>query len=269
MIPLTSRRGRYRAAITALATATLVPGLLQFPAVADGSDPPAVPGLTRTAGVGERVLPGTIGDPVAGLLDIDVRGTTVPTALQRTAAARLGAQDLRWNAFGTPSSILPASGVLAKATSADPVTAARNYLVAHAAAFGLSADTMRGLELVNDQEFAFDGGHAVLFRQTFDGLKPALGSMVTVGVANGEIAYVSSSLTKTTQQPPEAKLSAVQGWLKAAANVGLDFNDTAVAKILRTVSDGWTRLDVPGISQEQQVRLRALAIADGSVRPVL
>ena len=32
---------------------------------------------------------------------------------------------------------------------------------------------------------------------------------------------------------------------------------------------GWTRLTVPGMAQEQQVRLRALALADGSVRPVL
>ena len=31
--------------------------------------------------------------------------------------------------------------------------------------------------------------------------------------------------------------------------------------------DGWTRLTVPGFAQEQQVRLRALPMADGSVRP--
>ena len=269
MISLTSRRGRHSAALVALATAIMVPGLLQLPAAADDTGIPSVPGVTRAAGSGERVLPGSIGDPVAGLVDLDSRGRTLPSTLQRSAAARLGAQDLRWNAFGTPASILPADGVLAKATSSDPVAAARSYLVTNAAAFGLSADTMRGLELVNDQELAFDGGHAVLFRQTFGGLVPALGSMVTVGVANGEIAYVSSSLTKTTQQPPAAKLSAAQGWLKAAANVGLTFDDSAVSSIIRTVSDGWTRLQVPGLVQEQQVRLRALALADGSVRPVL
>ncbi len=269
MISMTSRRGRYSAATAALVTAVLVPGLLQLPADAAGGDVPQVPGLTRTAGVGDRVLPGSIGDPVAGLVDIDTRGTTVPSATQRSAAARLGASDLRWNAFGTPSSILPASGVLARATSSDPVAAARNYLASNAAAFGLSAEAMRGLELVNDQELAAGGGHAVLFRQTFDGLAPALGSAVTVGVANGEIAYVSSSLTKTTQAPPAAELSELQGWLEAADNVGLDFADSAVSKIVSSQSDGWTRLQVPGLAQEQQVRLRALALADGSVRPVL
>lgn len=271
MISLTSRRGRYSATIAALATATLVPGLLQLQAPAAAEDPavPAVPGLSRTNGVGERILPGSIGDAVGGLLDIDRRGSALPSLAQQSAASRLGVQDLRWNAFGTPSSILPADGVLAKATSSNPVTAARNYLVSNAAVFGLSADVMRGLELVNDQELVYDGGHAVLFRQTFGGLTPALGSMVTVGVANGEIAYVSSSLTKTTQQPPAAKLSASRGWLLAAENVGIDLADNLVADIVRSVSDGWTRLNVPGLAQEQQVRLRALALADGSVRPVL
>ncbi|MGA8847477.1 MAG: M36 family metallopeptidase [Nocardioides sp.] len=266
MIPTNFRRGRHGAALMALATAILVPGLLQLPAAAEGND---TPGLSRGPGSGERVLPGSIGDPVAGLVDIDSRGRALPSALQRSAAARLGAEDLRWNAFGTPASILPADGVLAQATSSDPVAAARSYLVSNAAAFGLSADTMRELELVNNQQLAFDGGHAVLFRQTFGGLAPALGSLVTVGVADGEIAYVSSSLTKTTQQPAAAKLSATQGWLRAAANVGLTFEDNAVASIVRTVSGGWTRLQVPGLVQEQQVRLRSLANADGSVRPVL
>ena len=36
MTSKTSRRGRHGAAIAALATATLVPGLLQLPAIADG-----------------------------------------------------------------------------------------------------------------------------------------------------------------------------------------------------------------------------------------
>ena len=35
------------------------------------------------------------------------------------------------------------------------------------------------------------------------------------------------------------------------------------------MSGGWTRLTVPGFAQEQQVRLRALPMADGTVRPVL
>ena len=74
------------------------------------------------------------------------------------------------------------------------------------------------------------GGHAVLFRQRFGDLRPSLGSMVTVGVADGAIAYVSSSLTRTTGTPRRPRLTPLQGWLRAAADVGLD---AATADALR------------------------------------
>ena len=111
--------------------------------------------------------------------------------------------------------------------------------------------------------------HAVLFRQTFGGLKPASGSLVTVGVADGQVAYVSSSLTRTTQTPPASTVTPLQGWLAAAEDVGLGVAAGQVGDIVSAVSAGWTRLTVPGFPQEQTVRLRALAMADGSVRPVL
>ncbi|HEY3529175.1 MAG TPA: M36 family metallopeptidase, partial [Nocardioides sp.] len=210
----------------------------------------------------------TIGDSVPGLGDLDVRGHVLPTAAQRSAAGTLGAVDLRWNQFGTPASILPADGSLGAETSSDPVTAARSWLAAHAAVFGRTPAQMRALSLVSDQRLARSPARAVLFRQEFGGLAPALDSMVTVGVARGQIAYVSSSLTRTTGTPPGATMSPLTGWLKAAANVGRAVPSTSLADITQSVSGGWTRLHVPGFAQEQQVRLRSLAMADGSVRPV-
>ncbi|GAA1153612.1 M36 family metallopeptidase [Nocardioides aquiterrae] len=247
---------RYRVAALALLTATLVPGLTQLPALATSA---------TTAPDTTTVPLGGLGDPVAGLTDLDARGTALPTAAQRTAAARLGAVDLRWNRFGTPSSILPADGVLARATSADPVTAARAWLRDNAAVFGLTAQQVDDLELVNSQRFAQSDARAVLFRQKFGDLSPALDSMVTVGVANGEIAYASSSIAKAQGAPPAATLSPVQAFVKAAADVGrkVDTGD-----ITSKVTGGWTRLTVPGFAQQQLVRERALALADGSVRPV-
>jgi extracellular elastinolytic metalloproteinase len=44
---------------------------------------------------------------------------------------------------------------------------------------------------------------------------------------------------------------------------------TALAQVVTTVRDGWTRLTVPGLAVEQQARIRALAMADGTVRPVV
>jgi extracellular elastinolytic metalloproteinase len=255
MTPTPLRRGRPTAAALALLTAALVPGLAQLPALASNPTPAAA----------DRVI--TIADPVAGLDDLDLRGTALPSAAQRRAAAGLGAVDVRWNQFGTPSSLLPADGSLGAAPG-DPVAAARGWLSRNAAVFGLTPAQVADLDVVNNQAFAQSDARAVLFRQKFGELTPARASMVTVGVANGEIAYVSSSITKTTGTPAAAELSPLQAWTRAAANVGRTLEAGDVDAITSTVSEGWTRLTVPGFAQEQQVRLRALALADGSVRPV-
>lgn len=253
------RRRRYRGVALALLTVTLVPGLAQLPALATSP--------TRTQAQAPQASDITVSltDPVAGLTDLDLRGTALPSAAQRSAAARINAVDLRWNQFGTPASILPVTGELARATSSDPATAARAWLRKNAAVFGLTKDQVNALELVNSQAFAQSDARAVLFRQKFGDLTPALGSMVTVGVANGAIAYASSSITKTTGEPPAATLTPLQAFVKAAADVG---RTVKAGDIVSEVADGWTRLAVPGFAQQQLVRERALALADGSVRPV-
>ncbi|MGZ6745270.1 MAG: M36 family metallopeptidase [Nocardioides sp.] len=253
------RRGRLTTLALALLTVTLVPGLTQLPALAAGGT------TSATDGPSHRLV--TLGDSAPTLRDVDHRGSALPTALQRAAAGSLGAVDLRWNRFGTPSSILPADGSLGAAPGS-PVQGARSWLHAHASVFGLSPAQMDALDLVNDQKLAFDGGDAVLFRQRFGSLTPALDSMVTVGVAHGQVAYVSSSLSRTTGTPAAATLTPLQGWLAAAANVGRAVPATARAQITAATSAGWTRLHVPGFAQEQLVRPRSLALADGSVRPV-
>ncbi len=160
------------------------------------------PAGTRHRSRARHRAPGTLGDPVAGLLDVDVRGVRLPSLAQQRAAAALDAASLRWNDFGTPASILPADGVLARATSSEPRSPPPG---------ATSPPTPRSSALAGPRSapsswsttssWSPDGGHAVLFRQRFGGLRPALGSMVTVGVADGEIAYVSSSLTRTTGTP--------------------------------------------------------------------
>ena len=158
----------------------------------------------------------TLADAVPGLTDYDVRGTVEPLASQLRAGAALGATDLRWNEFGTPASILPADGVLASGYSKDPAKApdaARDWLSENVALLRLTKAQVSGLELVNNAALADSGARAVLFRQRFGSLTPAIGSMVTVGVADGKIAYVSSSLTRTTGSPAAARLTPLQGWL--------------------------------------------------------
>src|SRR5690349_10016024 len=100
MTPSLGRR-RYPAALLAVATAILVPGLMQLPAVADPDPGPGAPEL-------DLLDPGTavqtLGDPVAGLANVDTRGVAQPSATQLAAASRLGGASLRWNSFGTPAS---------------------------------------------------------------------------------------------------------------------------------------------------------------------
>ena len=264
-----ARRGRLSAVALVLLSATLLPGLAQLPAVAAGSAPGSTSGSTTGSTTGSSAAPVvTPGDSVPGLDDLDARGTALPSALQRQAVARLGAVDVRWNQFGTPSSLLPADGSLGAAGSADPVTAARAWLERNAAVFGLTTGQAKALQLVRSQRFAQSPARAVLFRQGFGGLTPALDSMVTVGVAGGHIAYVSSSITKTTGTPAAAKLGPVAAWAAAAANVGRDVSSSVLDGVHATTSDGWTRFSVPGFAQPQQARLRALAMADGTVHPV-
>ncbi len=216
-------------AAAALVATTLVTGLSQLPAVGETSPQaaPATPDLI------------TLGDSPAGLSDLDSRGTALPTAAQKAAGARLGSE-LRWNSFGTPSSILPTDGSLGRASSDDAAVAARSWLRRNTAVLGISAAQVDGLELVNSQKLAQTSARAVLFRQTFGDLSPAIGSMVTVGVANGQITYVSSSLTRGTADLTEgsAELSPAAAWLKAAANVGRDAIDAS-----KVVSGVTRRLD--------------------------
>jgi hypothetical protein len=237
----------------ALTSGALAVGLAALPSSSAGAPAPVPADQT------------TWGDTPPGLSDVDARGSALPTAVQRQAAAVLDAR-IRWNEFGTPASILSPTGSLGSAGAAEPVAAARGWLRDHADLLGIGTEQVDGLELVNNQRLADSDARAVLFRQRFGSLTPALGSMVTVGVADGKIVYVSSSLTRTTESPVAPALSAAQGWVRAAQNVG---RDVVAANLLdTTVSRGWTRLRVDGFAQEQVSRLRALALADGTVRPV-
>lgn len=246
----------------ATALAALVP-LSVSPASSAASSAATAP---DTDGPAARV---PLVDHHGGLADKDVRGAVPPTAGQRAAVTALAA-DVRWNDFGTPASLLPRDGLLAGPAAGSPVDVARSWLRDHAAVFGLSAAQVDGLELVNSQRLADSPARAVLLRQRFGGLEPALGGLVTVGVAgDGSVAYVSSSLSRDTSAPADAVLSPVQGWLKAAADVGRPVADELVDDILSEVAAGWHRLTVPGFAQEQQVRLRALPMPGEGVRPVL
>ena len=121
-----------------------------------------------------------------------------PTAAQKAAPrARLGAPSAGTASAPRPR-ISPADGTLGPATSGDAGGCGPRLAGLARRLLGLTAAQIDGLELVSNQQFAGSDARAVLFRQDFGGPAPALGSMVTVGVGDGAIQYVSSSLVRTS-----------------------------------------------------------------------
>ena len=272
--PPSSGRSRTRRAtgITAvgLTAAALTLGMVQLPAT-------GAPAARLTGEILNEYR--GLGDTPHAAADIDLRGETAAALSQVDAARALGA-DVRWNDVGTPASILPRDGSLGTA-STDPSQApasARAWLRTNSGVLGLTVDEINALEVVENQEFSQSDARAVLFRQRWGKLTSAVGGMVTVGVANGEIAYVSSSLVKNTKAPAAPVLTPEAGWLEAtselvdevgAEELGLKSVVDAADVSEVTTSNGWTRLEVAGFAQEQQARVRALPLADGTVRPVI
>ena len=130
--------------------------------------------------------------------EFDVRtGVAAPTAAQRAAVKRLGATVI-WNRFGTPASLSKRGKFLATGMrGANAVAAARAWLNANKAILGLSSTPASCSTPTRD--LSASNGHAVNFRQVFDGLEAAEGGLVTVGITGSaakrwRVAYVSSSL---------------------------------------------------------------------------
>ncbi|CAA9370402.1 MAG: hypothetical protein AVDCRST_MAG21-598 [uncultured Nocardioidaceae bacterium] len=270
-------RGRAPAAAIAVA-GLLVAGLSSTSGAAAAPDRSARG--PASAATPASLAPGLDGEPepfseeATGLADLDTRGSVEPLASQR-AAVPAGAT-VRWNRYGTPASLSKVSGFLSGPSSAAPADAARSYLRAHAGLFGLSSAQVNDLDLVNDSELTQSEAHAVLFRQRYAGQVAAADGMVSVGVApGGQVAYVSSSLARVgsgvTLAP--ATLGAVQAWKAAVTELRAKNAPTIPAapdtsKIIAGQSGEFTTLRAPGFAQPQQVRQRALAMPDGTVRRV-
>ena len=129
-------------------------------------------------------------------------GRIGPTSLQRERAAELGAR-VRWNAFGTPEMLASTGKPLAQGLPADPVAAARAYIAANRDLLGL---TQSGTALEALAVAPMGQGAAVLFRQRFGGLHAGVDGLLAVGVRDGAVYYVSSSLARSSAAPAGATL---------------------------------------------------------------
>ncbi|MEV4806335.1 M36 family metallopeptidase [Nonomuraea sp. NPDC049421] len=158
--------------------------------------------------------------------DVDNRQGRVPPPASAERRVAGSAAEVRWNALGTPATITGAQP-LAEGLGADPEKAARDYLRANEQLFGLSAASIDALETVAVNPIG--PGHAVLLRQRFGDLPAGVDGLVAIGVTDGQVRHVTSSLSRETGTPPAAAITAQLAMEIAAEDGGIDLA-TAVTK---------------------------------------
>src|SRR5215211_3065186 len=151
-------------------------------------------------------------------------GVAEPTARQRAAAARIGAQ-VRWNALGTPHALGPVGGALATGLAADPLTAARQYLVQNSDLFGLDEKSVASMEPLLVQPMG--AGAVVQLRQRFGDIPAGHDGLVAILVSGGSVLHVSSSLSRDTRAPAEATVSPAEAVDVATRDAGLSAGQVA------------------------------------------
>ncbi|HEX4818537.1 MAG TPA: M36 family metallopeptidase [Nonomuraea sp.] len=161
-----------------------------------------------------------------GKPDVDNRQGRVPPPAGANARGAGSAAEIRWNALGTPAAVVSAEP-LAEGLGADPEQAARAYLKSNESIFGLSAEAVDALERVAVNPVG--AGHAVLLRQRFGDLPAGVDGLVAIGVADGAVRHVTSSLSRQTGAPPAAAITAEQAVEIAARDGGIDLA-TAVTR---------------------------------------
>jgi hypothetical protein len=203
-----------------------------------------------------------------GLSDFTKAGPVVkPTAAQRAAVRVLHAK-ATWNRYGTAATLMRPGGYLTKqAAGATATIAARAWLAKHKVIFRL--DSVRELRVYSDSMLSTKAGHAVTFQQALNGLKVVGGTgMITVSLKPAKahrwkIAFVSSTAIGSVALKGSAKLSALQGWARAASNIGLKAGLMNVRSV--KVGRGWTNIRVGGMRDVQRVRLGAFGTAHEAV----
>lgn len=200
-------------------------------------------GISATAASGapgDRRGPGSgvPGVPPAGdhtHADKDVRsGRLSPSAAQRAAARGLAARgvDVRFGALGTPRDVT-ATGPLATRLAGGPETVARTYLTRQADLFGLRPADIADLELLTVAPIG--PGAAVVLRQRVGGVPVAVDGLVTVGVRDGDVISVSSTLTRDTATPASATLTAEEAVAAARESAGINAADVSDRRVREVV----------------------------------
>ncbi len=261
-----------RRATLALTTGVALTGLL-------AGLPTSQAAVTPSAHLSRALQGGDSGDfpgaevPVG---DVDRRGPALaPLASARAALTALGGDlHVSWTQYGTPQTLTREKDFLASGFRGTPVQMARAFLRQQAGLFGLSADAIDRLELVNAEPLSDSTtAYVVLLRQTLNGLRIAEDGQVAVGLdTSGHIAYVTSSMVPTavlgTLASSTPKLTPQAAFLKAAKDAGvtgLGLGDLTLGKV---DGAGFQTMTAKGLLQLQRTRLRVLPTTDKGARLV-
>jgi hypothetical protein len=196
--------------------------------------------------------------------DLDLRaGSVGPTALQRTIVADLGAR-VTWNRFATPQSLAPAaSGYLATGLPEDELAAALSWLRENRALFRLSAEGVRSLVVVRNAPIG--AGRAITFQQTFGALPAGIDGRVTLGLVDGNLAYVSSSIAPHASIRGTTAVSAQRAMQLAGVRAGRSFSLGDISGFSRVGREAQMTID--GFTGPQTALLVAVPTPRNGVRP--
>ena len=147
------------------------------------------------------------------------RGSVAPTQGQQDLV-RASHSRARWNNFGTPAVLASTGTPLAQGLPSDPVAAARAYVARNRQLLGLTAKAAGALDVVTVAPMG--AGATVLLRQRFGDLAAGVDGLVAIGVRDGKVFYVSSSLARDVSAPAAATLSAQDAARIAARDAGVD-----------------------------------------------
>jgi hypothetical protein len=225
------------------------------------------------AGVALLVAPSALGqfqvDGPAheeGLADLDTRTTSIaPSQAQLDAVADLGAV-ARWTDFGTPESLIRHGGFLAESIQAESAAeAALSFLDANRMLYRL--DSTAGLKVVTVAPLG-DSGRVVVLQQTAGGLPVSPEGGASVGLVRSgggwKVAYASSTLVGSAELAPAAELTGPEALAEALDDAGEHVSLVEMSGA-GTVN-GWRKMDVAGLRDDQLVRRIAFATPNRGMR---
>jgi extracellular elastinolytic metalloproteinase len=197
------------------------------------------------------------------LADLDTRNATVaPTEAQLDAVAALDAT-ARWSDLGTPQSLIRYGGFLESGIEAATAKdAALAFLDDNRALYRL--DSVDGLEVSTVAPIG-DAGRAVVLQQRVNGLLVSPDGVASIGLVKSaqgwNVAYASSSLIASSDLTNSTEIDAAQALDGALDNAG---EEVSVGQMdFVGVSNGWRRVEVAGLRDDQLVRRVAFPTTSG------